>query len=75
VSTAAVIACDGCGNTATSINVGKRPGVYPAGWLRLSVTGRPAGETSAVQLTKVDVCAPVCAVLALQTAGERVKAG
>lgn len=56
------------------VSIGKGRAIYPAGWLRLSVTGRPTSETSSVPLVKVDVCSPECAPAALKDVAARVAA-
>jgi hypothetical protein len=64
-----VLACDGCGKTA--LQEGNSP-AFPPGWLRLSVTGRPAGDATAVLLVRVDICSPECAPKALEDTATRV---
>ena len=70
MSKATVIACDGC--EATARQEGKRP-MYPEGWLRLSVTGRPPGATGSQQIATVDVCCCDCAREALMAADASVR--
>ena len=63
MTTTKAVTCDGCGKTVAS------PGPnYPAGWMRLSVTGRKLGTDRLVPIATVDICHPKCAQPALHEA-------
>ena len=66
MSTAAKRVCDGCGAEAD-------PSVlYPSGWMRLLVKGRPRAADGMRAMGAVDICRIECAELALKPALERI---
>jgi hypothetical protein len=67
MSTRTAVVCDGC-ETPTS----QPRGIYPAGWLRLRVTGRTPQSVTADHLATVDVCSTACAARALEESAASV---
>ena len=67
MSTRTAIVCDGCEKPTSQPR-----GIYPAGWLRLRVTGRTPRGATADHLATVDVCSKECALKALEESAASV---
>ncbi len=64
------IRCDGCDLRRELVRMGPKH-LLPVGWLRLRVSGRPAGD-GGVFLGEIEVCSSECLVLATRTYFEDV---